>query len=146
MNSRSNCAGAMRWSPLALAVALACVPGASWAQDDATELERVEVTGSRIKRAESEGQAPVLTLEREDIQATGLLSVGDIIQQITASGSALNTKFNSSGNFGFPPDGGGVGAGSTTIDQSICDQLSPRRGPRTVDELCATISGNWSPC
>ena len=116
MNSHKGCAGAMRWSPLALAVALACVPGASWAQDDATELERVEVTGSRIKRAEAEGQAPVLTLEREDIQATGLLSVGDIIQQITASGSALNTKFNSSGNFGFPPDGGGVGAGSTTID------------------------------
>ena len=68
MNSHKQRAGAMRWSPLALAVALACAPGAVWAQDDATELERVEVTGSRIKRAESEGQAPVLTLEREDIQ------------------------------------------------------------------------------
>src|SRR4051812_30988235 len=31
------------------------------------------------------------------------------------SGSSLNTKFNSAGNFGFAPDGSGVGSGSTTI-------------------------------
>lgn len=108
--------GALRWSPLAIAIAVACSPGAVFAQDDTTTLERVEVTGSRIKRSEIEGQAPVLTIEREDIQKSGLVAVGDIIQQITASGSALNTKFNSSGNFGFPPDGGGVGAGSTSVD------------------------------
>ena len=28
----------------------------------------------------------------------------------------MNTKFNSSGNFGFPPDGGGIGAGEAQID------------------------------
>src|SRR3546814_10517327 len=42
--------------------------------------------------------------------------VADIVQNLTASGAALNTKFNSSGNFGFPPDGGGVGAGAATVD------------------------------
>ena len=105
----------LRLSPLACAIAFAFALPAH-AQQDTTELERVEVTGSRIKRAEVEGQAPVLMIEREDIERSGLTSVGDIIQQITASGSALNTKFNSSGNFGFPPDGGGVGAGSTTVD------------------------------
>src|SRR3546814_4325828 len=42
--------------------------------------------------------------------------VADIVQNLTASGAALNTKFNSSGNFGFPPGGGGVGAGAATVD------------------------------
>ena len=32
------------------------------------------------------------------------------------SGGAINGKFNSSGNFGFPPDGGGIGAGATEAD------------------------------
>src|SRR5690606_34879046 len=104
--------------PLAVHTALlgllAAVP--ALAQSDEVVLDRVEVTGSRIKKAAIEGQTPVLTLTREDIARTGLTSVGDIVQQITGSGSALNTRFNSSGNFGFPPDGGGVGAGSTTVD------------------------------
>ena len=84
--------------------------------DDARTLDRVEVTGSRIKKASIEGQAPVNVITREQISRTGLTSVGDILQQLTGSGSALNTKFNSSGNFGFPPNGAGVGAGSATVD------------------------------
>ncbi len=116
MKARYPSQSALRWSPLAFAIAVACSPGAAFAQDDATELERIEVTGSRIKRAEIENQIPVTTLTREDIERTGLTSLADIIQQLTASGSSLNTKFNSSGNFGFPPDGSGVGAGSATVD------------------------------
>jgi iron complex outermembrane recepter protein len=86
------------------------------AQEDARVLDRVEVTGSRIKKAQIEGQTPVQTITRAQIEQSGLSSIGDVLQQLTAGGSALNTKFNSSGNFGFPPDGGGVGAGATTVD------------------------------
>lgn len=99
---------------------LLAVPGLVAAQDapqpDATTLDRVQVTGTRIKQAEIEGQVPIQTVTREDIERTGLTSIGDIIQSLTGSGSALNTKFNSSGNFGFPPDGSGVGAGSAQVD------------------------------
>lgn len=99
------------------AMILAVLPfGAAVAQEEARELDRVEVTGSRIKSAAIQGQTPVQVISREDIARSGLSSVADILQQLTASGSALNTKFNSSGNFGFPPDGSGVGAGSATID------------------------------
>lgn len=83
--------------------------------DDTQVLQAVEVTGSRIKKAEIEGQTPILTITSKDIEATGLGSIGDVIQRLSVSGSSLNTKFNSAGNFGFPPDGGGVGSGSTTI-------------------------------
>ncbi|HEV7490721.1 MAG TPA: TonB-dependent receptor [Rhodanobacteraceae bacterium] len=83
--------------------------------EDVQKLQAIEVTGSRIKKADVEGQTPVLTITSKDIEATGLGSIGDVIQRLTVSGSSINTKFNSAGNFGFPPDGGGVGSGSTTI-------------------------------
>lgn len=91
------------------------VPMLAMAQDSTT-LDTVQITGSRIKKAEVEGKVPVQTLTREDLERTGLNSIGDVIQNLTGSGSALNTKFNSSGNFGFPPDGSGVGAGSAQVD------------------------------
>lgn len=82
---------------------------------NATRLNAIEVTGSRIKKSEGEGDSPVLIITGEELQATGIASVGDILQRLSVSGSSLNTKFNSAGNFGFPADGGGVGSGSTTI-------------------------------
>ena len=107
------------WSGVFAAVLLALPPASAWAQDkggdDVQKLQAIEVTGSRIKKAEVEGQTPVLTITSKDIEATGLGSIGDVIQRLSVSGSSLNTKFNSAGNFGFPPDGGGVGSGSTTI-------------------------------
>ena len=110
-------------SALALALVATALPAA--AQDNtgstanpqqATKLETIEVTGSRIKGADMATQVPVVTISSADIEKTGLTSVGDILQQLSSSGSALNTKFNSAGNFGFPPDGSGVGSGSATLD------------------------------
>ncbi len=102
---------------LTLALVLALSAPWAMAQDEnTTTLERIEVTGTRIKKAELENQVPVQVLTREDIDRTGLMSVGDIVQELTGSGSALNTKFNSSGNFGFSPNGDGVGAGSSQVD------------------------------
>jgi iron complex outermembrane recepter protein len=80
-----------------------------------TEGEVIVITGSRIGDPLGK-QAPVLMLTREDLDRTGLTSVGDMLQQLPVSGGAINGKFNSSGNFGFPPDGGGIGAGATEAD------------------------------
>jgi len=77
--------------------------------------EVIMVTGSRIGDPLGK-QAPVLTLSRDDLERTGLTSVGDILQQLPVSGGAINGKYNSSGNFGYPPDGGGIGAGATEAD------------------------------
>ena len=69
--------------------------GVAMAQDaasgqDATELDRITVTGSRIRAVEGETTSPVLTLDRAQLEATGLTSVGDVLFNITASdGGAL---------------------------------------------------------
>jgi iron complex outermembrane recepter protein len=67
-------------------------------EKEATTLDRIEVTGSRIKRTDIETSQPVFSLSRDDIQAQGLTSVGDVIQNITANGSTLNTTMNNGGN------------------------------------------------
>ncbi|TDR22770.1 TonB-dependent receptor domain-containing protein [Marinicella litoralis] len=119
----------------ALCLSAACVftTPMVYAQDDSVEeLGKVQVTGSRIRQSQIEGIEPTQTLTREDIDRSGLTSVGDILQQLTQSGSALNTRFNSSGNFGFPANGGGIGAGSTQIDMR---HLDPGRVLVLVDGL-----------
>ena len=78
--------------------------------------DRIVVTGSRVQRVVDEGSVPILRIDREDIENSGLTSLGDLLQELSVSGSAINTAFNSSGNFGFPPDGGGIGAGSTQLN------------------------------
>jgi iron complex outermembrane recepter protein len=91
---------------IALAVGTIAGTGAAAAQDapapaqqkEATTLEKIEVTGSRIKRTDIETSQPVFSLSRDEIAAQGLTSVGDVIQNITSNGSTLNSTFNNGGN------------------------------------------------
>jgi iron complex outermembrane receptor protein len=76
----------------------------------------IVVTGSRIRRDPLSLDAPVVFVDQADIAKTGLNSVNDVLQRLPSSGGGLNGKFNNSGNFGNPPDGGGVGAGAAEID------------------------------
>jgi len=46
------------------------------------QLEKVEITGSAIKRIQSEGALPVTTLTQADIQKTGATSVTELIQAL----------------------------------------------------------------
>lgn len=61
---------------------LAIVPGLAVAQQETSTLERVEVTGSSIKRIAAEASLPVQTFKQEDIKRTGVTSVTDFIQQL----------------------------------------------------------------
>ena len=88
-----------------------CIQNA-WSQ----EPEEVIVTGSRIRQSPVERTAPVQTATAADIQRSGEMSVGDYLQRLPISGSAINRTNNASGNLGFPPDGGGIGAGASEID------------------------------
>lgn len=101
------------------ALLLSVLPFAAMAQEapESTKtLDAVQVTGSRIKQTDAVTQSPVAVITRAQIEKTGVTSVGELLQQVTGGGSALNAKFNSSGNFGYPADGGGIGAGSAQVD------------------------------
>jgi iron complex outermembrane receptor protein len=84
--------------------------------DDQQQMQEVVVTGSRIIQSSANSQQPLSIIDRDAMERTGIANIGDLLQQVTTGGKALNTKFNSSGNFGYPPDGGGIGAGSAQVD------------------------------
>ena len=66
------------------------------------QLDRVEVTGSSIKRIQSEGALPVQTLTREDIKRSGATSVVDLIQAIPAVQGSVGQPASVGGEtFGF---------------------------------------------
>lgn len=61
-------------------------------KEEAKTLDRVEVTGSRIKRVDAETTQPVAVVTRADIEKSGLTNVFDILNSITSSdGSGLST-------------------------------------------------------
>src|SRR6476620_401560 len=57
-------------------------PAAAPAAEKSQTLETVSVTGSRIKKAEVEGQVPVQVLTRQDIDRSGFTSIADIVQNL----------------------------------------------------------------
>jgi iron complex outermembrane receptor protein len=57
------------------------------AQPDAKTLDRVTVTGSRIRQVDKESAQPVLLLTRQDIEKQGFQSVSDILQNISTMGA-----------------------------------------------------------
>ena len=82
-------------------------PAAEGEQAEATTLDRIEVTGSRIRRVDAETASPVFTMDRADIEATGAVTVGDFLQETPAiSGGATNPQVN---------NGGGAGAATVSL-------------------------------
>ncbi len=91
------------------------IPEAS-AQSDDESVEEIVVTGSHIRQNPLDARTPVQILTAEDISDSGAISIGDFLQRLPIAGSAINRTNNASGNLGFPPDGAGVGAGSSEVD------------------------------
>ena len=86
---------------LALGGVLA-LPSTALAQ--ATGDQRIEITGSRIKRIDAEGANPVQVLTRQEIERTGAATINDVLQAIPGAGAGLDDRFTN----GFAPGGGGV--------------------------------------
>jgi len=81
----------------------------------AEAIEEVVVTGSRIRRNPLDEPAAVMQLDEDYFDQTGLTNLGDMLQRLPISSSAINTRFNVPGNSGFPQDGTGIGAGAARI-------------------------------
>ena len=78
---------------LGTGVALTLAAGPALAQQ-AQKVERIEVTGSNIKRTDTETAAPVQILTREDIEKSGKQSIQEVLRGITADGlGSIPTSF-----------------------------------------------------
>ena len=75
------------------------------AQQAASNDQRVEVTGSRLKRAQTEGALPVTVIDRAAIEASGQVSVAELMR---------DTTFSSFGN--FKPQSGSSAQALADID------------------------------
>jgi iron complex outermembrane receptor protein len=91
---------------VSFAIAYVAFGGAAMAQETSSApMQRVEVTGSSIKRASAETASPVQVVSREDLAKSGKGTVAEYLQTLTADGAgSLPTGF-----------GNGFAAGSTAI-------------------------------
>ncbi len=98
------------------ALATAVAAPTAFAQEEAADLERVQVTGSRIKRTDIEGALPVTVIDRETIELSGKTSVADLLrsQPMNTQGSFRPQSGNTAQSFaGLSLRG--LGAGRTLI-------------------------------
>ena len=91
------------------AASMALASGVAFAQDESdegVELDRVQVTGSRIKRVDIEGASPVTVIDREQIDLSGDVTVSELLR---------STPFNSFGSFTEQSGFGNGQAGVATV-------------------------------
>lgn len=114
----------MKVLPQALLAALIVTPLAFAQPSTPQKIEKVEVTGSNIKRVDAESTAPITIITAEEIKRSGATSVQELLNNLSiAQGGSLN---DISGGNGFSP-------GSATIalrglgSQSTLTLLNGRR-------------------
>jgi iron complex outermembrane receptor protein len=94
-------------------VAFAQAPAAAADTDASAAVQRVEVTGSSIKRIAKEGALPIQTLTAADIQKTGATNISDLLQKLPAMQGFVPAASTINGAGG--QDGGGGGATTAAL-------------------------------
>jgi outer membrane receptor protein involved in Fe transport len=79
--------------------AVIAAPAALAQAKKTTKLQKIEVVGSRILRTSTVTAQPVVVLTRQQLNLTGEVTIGNILQSISQSGAAINTQTNN-GNDG----------------------------------------------
>ncbi len=125
MTNMKHLPNAIRFALFAGASA-AAVGGNAFAQDQAKTLDRVEVTGSRIKRVDTETTSPVTLLTRADIERTGLTDIRDVLDRLTSS------------------DGGGLSTVSTQTNGNDGTQSISLRGLGSSRTLVLVDGHRWA--
>ena len=103
---------------LLLPLTLATTASLAMAQEQqATNLDRITVTGSNIPRATTETASPVQVITRQEIDRTGKATIAEYLQTLTSDGAGSIPK---SFGTGFAGGGSGIslrglGAASTLV-------------------------------
>jgi iron complex outermembrane recepter protein len=80
----------LRLTQIAAAVAVLASSPLAFAQSEPQQLQRVEITGSNIKRIDVETSSPVQVINREDIRRTGATSVRELLDALPSTTSGLS--------------------------------------------------------
>ncbi|MHC1655141.1 TonB-dependent receptor plug domain-containing protein [Stenotrophomonas maltophilia] len=89
---------AMAWSiQLALMGVAASAAAQAPASSPVQQLDAVQVTGSRIPRAQVEGPAPITVISAEQIRSSGFTTVPDVLRAMTQNGGETQSQQSSSG-------------------------------------------------
>lgn len=83
---------------LAAALSLVFAP-AGFAQQPAQKIEKIEVTGSNIKRIDSETAAPIVVITAEEIRRSGKQTVTDLLRELPINAAGGLTELTGSGSF-----------------------------------------------
>lgn len=106
---------------VAAGIAIAAFPAAAQTTTDTADIqrgERVEVTGSSIKRIDAETALPVQVITKDEIDRSGAATVSELLQRV----SAVTSSGNITASTGFGATTGGVSTAS----------LRGLGGPRTL--------------
>ena len=72
-------------------IALAALPAAA---QQAQKIEKIEVTGSNIKRVEGEGPSAIVVMTRDEIERSGATNVYDLLGMVSANQSIGQVSIN----------------------------------------------------
>jgi len=115
-------------NPLAKAIKFALVASVSasflstptFAEEAAEEeVERIAVTGSRLKKAEFSNAAPIHVIKADDALKAGIRTVSELLQNTSmANGQQFDASYNANSgnsNASEPPPSGGVGSSNVGL-------------------------------
>ena len=135
----------MKLNKIAHCIALMEVAGNAFGQAAPEQkLQRVEITGSSIKRIASEGALPVQVLNTEDLKAQGITTAEQVISFLNVNGNGIDNLARNSdvaagsgrGSNGFSAANlRGQGASNTLV------LLTPRH--RAVASRLSMASTHW---
>jgi iron complex outermembrane receptor protein len=82
---------------------------------EAQKLERIQITGSSIKRVESETALPVTVISRDAIEKSGAVNVEDILRRLSVNSAQLSDSTQGAGYATSNANLRGLGANSTLV-------------------------------
>ncbi|MFO1310307.1 MAG: TonB-dependent receptor [Burkholderiales bacterium] len=104
----------------------------SYAQD-----MRVTVTGTNIKRVESETASPVVTITSSQIEQAGYQTINEFLQQIPSAGAGLDNRFVN----GFAPGGGSLNLRNLGFNSTLILVNGKRLPTYPFAQILATAQG-----
>ncbi len=90
--------------------------GPALADDQTAAIEKIEITGTAIRRTDVETPSPVQVITAEDLKKSGYTDVSDVLRNISANGAGtLSQSFN----FAFAGGGSGIALRGLSVSATL---------------------------